>query len=101
MVITVDLDGTLCVEKVNWWEDEFPTPIRANIKKVRRLSKDHTIIIYTARPWGDYDKTVKWLNDNGVPFDRVVLGKVRADVYIDDNAFKMEEINDSVIQRWS
>jgi len=93
MIIACDLDGTLCVEVEKWWEDEDPTPIQMNVNKLMDLYRQgNTIIINTARPWGDYEKTKAWLERHGVSFDILAMGKVRADLYIDNDSKRMEEL---------
>lgn len=93
MIIACDLDGTLCIEMKEWWKDKDPTPFKESIEKLKKLYiQGNTIIINTARPWGDYDKTKDWLQRHGVKFDTLVMGKVRADLYIDNDSKRMEEL---------
>jgi len=82
--LAVDLDGVLAKSGPR---EKYPQaiPIRENIDKVNKLvMAGHTIFIYTARSWGDYDLTLEWLNKNGVKFNQLVCGKLLAHMYMDD-----------------
>ena len=46
----------------------------------------HTIIIYSARTWVEYEMTVDWLNRHGVKYHQLFMGKPVGDVWIDDRA---------------
>lgn len=92
-IIAVDLDGTLCEEMTDWRNYDRAVPIQENIEKVRRLkSEGNTIVIDTARFTEDREVTIKWLKRYDVPFDKVHFEKLRADLYIDQRAKRMEEI---------
>lgn len=92
MIIAVDLDGTLC-EEVHYRFFKFAPPIEENINKVNKLKNDGmTIVIYTARMEEDRKITYDWLEENGVEFDELVMGKFRADLYIDKDSIRPEEI---------
>ncbi len=55
------------------------------IDKVNKLyDKGNVIIIHTARYPEDEDFTKAWLEKYGVKYHRLVLGKPRADFYVDD-----------------
>lgn len=69
-VIAIDIDGTaLC----------FP-------EKVNQLyeNKDMVIILYTARSESIRTQTENELKQIGIRYHALVMGKLRADVYIDD-----------------
>lgn len=93
----MDLDGTLCKscppEKYSVAE-----PIKENIEKVNKLyNMGHTIQIYTARSWINYDLTIDWLKRHGVKFHIVVLGKMLCHANIDDLNYTF----DGLIERLS
>ena len=93
MIYAVDLDGTLCVEEHRWWEYENAPPIPEAIKKINALfGKGNHIIIYTARPEKDRAVTRDWLNEHRVRYHQLVMDKLRADVYIDNDSKRMDEI---------
>lgn len=87
--LAVDLDGTLAAST---WTPSNPTsaigqPIRGNIEKLRRaMAHGFKAVIHTSRPWTDYEAIEAWLTHYGVPFSRIVCGKLLAALYIDDRA---------------
>lgn len=91
-----DLDNTLC----NTTETDYKnsTPILTRIKKVNQLyANGHKIVIFTARGSKsgiDFsDLTRKQLNDWGLKFHDLILGKPFADHYVDDRAINSEDFN--------
>ena len=92
MLVAVNLDGTLCVEKEDWWEYESAPPISTAIAYINSLFADgNEIVIYTSRVEEDREITEKWLRRNGVNYHRVIFGKLRADLYIDNNSMNIKE----------
>jgi 7-cyano-7-deazaguanine synthase in queuosine biosynthesis len=93
-VYAIDMDDTVC------YTGEIPFGITVNnlqvkyhvakpniaiIERIRELHEQgHGITIHTARYPEDEFTTRKWLRDNGVPYDRLFLGKPRATHYVDD-----------------
>lgn len=77
-IIALDFDGILCKNRKG--------PEVENIVKVRKLAEDRInfIVIHTARPHSYYGVLVEWLNLYGVPYHAVHMGKMPADIYIDD-----------------
>lgn len=69
-VIAIDWDGTASIypEKVNKLHDD----------------PNNLIIIYTARPEALRERTLEEMARAKLRFDTLVMGKLRADVYIDD-----------------
>jgi len=97
--IAVDLDETLCTapEGIIEWMDfhlYYPKmiPIKENIDKVNNLAKYNNVVIYTARPWEGYKSTLEWLMEHEVMFHYLIMGKFRADLYIDNDSCRMEEV---------
>ena len=89
----VDLDGTLSIEQENWWEYDKSEPIPESIAKINELHEaGHKIIIYTARFEEDKRVTKTWLKEHGVKYPHLVLGKLRADFYIDNHSFKVSDL---------
>lgn len=81
----VDLDGTLA--EPCWPHPGIGAPIQAGWIKVQRLvDAGYKIVIHTARGWEDYELIESWLRHWGIPFSRIVCGKVLAAVYVDDKA---------------
>jgi histidinol phosphatase-like enzyme len=84
--IMVDLDGVISTE-----ERVFDRPLAKPIEGARealRVLKDagHTIVIYTARGWAEYNYTKHWLDQHGMVYDAIQRGKPIAHVWIDDRA---------------
>lgn len=106
-VIAVDFDGTLTnggylikeeeVEAGTHY-DETTLPMKLNPSMRNFLEEEHDtpggcfIVVYTARPHSHHGFLYRWLTQHGVPFDAIVCGKIRADMYIDDKAFTPEDI---------
>jgi len=95
MKIVFDLDGTLCTSTDGNYSDA--KPLGARISRVNQLYDDgNHITIFTARGMGrtggDVSKakimfenlTREQLNNWGVRFHDLILGKPSADIYIDD-----------------
>tara|TARA_R110000803_G_scaffold89639_1_gene156857 strand:+ start:60 stop:383 length:324 start_codon:yes stop_codon:yes gene_type:complete len=90
-----DIDGTIC--NSSGGDYSTATPKENRIKKVNQLyGEGHTIIFLTARGMGRfnnnsllaneefYDLTLGQLNDWGVNYHKLFLGKPAGDAYIDD-----------------
>lgn len=86
-IVAVDLDGVLCYGAL-WGENKDPKPHKRNIRKVREmyLSGRYFIVIYTSRIEEWRTVTVEWLARHKVLYHALVLGKMWADIYIDDKA---------------
>ncbi len=84
--IMVDLDGVLCTEEM-FHDRPLAKPIDGACDALRKLrAAGHVIVIYTARGWGEYRVTERWLQDHGFEYDGLHMGKPVADVWIDDRA---------------
>jgi hydroxymethylpyrimidine pyrophosphatase-like HAD family hydrolase len=92
MIIAVDLDGTLCEEGERWWEYDSCIPKKENIKRLNKeFFPGNHIIIYTSRLHEEEQRTRKWLKKWGVNYHQLVMGKCRAELYIDDRACKLSK----------
>lgn len=84
LLYCIDLDGVLCAP-VSFKDFAVAVPLTDNISKVNALfDAGHVIHIYTARLEVDRPITQFWLHQAGVKHDALVMGKQRADFYIDD-----------------
>jgi len=81
MKICIDMDGVICEETKPFSKAE---PIKKNIKKIKKLFSNNKIIIWTSRRKSDRAITLKWLRDNEVPFDELIMRKIKCDLYIDE-----------------
>lgn len=78
-----DLDGTLA-ESI-WPEEGIGAPILGAKEAMIELAKQgFKLMVYTSRHWDDYQNIEDWLNDNGIPFKRIVCGKPLVRFHIDD-----------------
>jgi capsule biosynthesis phosphatase len=106
MRICFDLDGTLCTIRKEA-ECYSEVKVREEIKRflLQRKAEGHYIIIYTARGMNTFDGnvgkinaklvplTLKWLENNKIPYDEIYFGKPSADWYIDDKAINVDNLN--------
>lgn len=91
MIYCFDIDDTICNTKgLNY---ENAKPLKNRINHVNNLyDQGNTIIFFTARgyvtkiDWKDL--THKQLNEWGVKYHELILGKPHADIYIDDKGIK-------------
>lgn len=99
MIYVFDIDDTICKTKEGDYKNS--KPIQERIDKVNKIyDEGHTVVFQTARGMGRsnnnvvwcykqfYDFTRKQLNDWGVKYDDLFLGKPSGDIYIDDKGIK-------------
>jgi uncharacterized HAD superfamily protein len=89
MIIYVDIDGTICTNTDGQYHEA--KPLQRRINKINKLYKDgNTIIYWTARgavtgiDWLEFTK--KQLNEWGVEYHDVRIGKPHYDLFICDKA---------------
>ncbi|MCC7701846.1 HAD hydrolase family protein [Janthinobacterium sp. GW460P] len=86
MQIIIDMDGTICTEEKTY-SRSMAKPLDNAVESVNNLyDEGHTIIIYSARTWMEYEMTVDWLSRYGFKYHQLMLGKPIGDVWIDDRA---------------
>jgi len=86
MKLIIDIDGTICEEK-RQFSRSIAKPLPNAAKSLKALkNKGHTIILYSARTWAEYEMTFSWLREHDIPFDQLILGKPEGDYWIDDRA---------------
>ncbi len=86
MQIIIDLDGTICTEE-RTFSRSLAKPKENAIETVNKLfDLGHTIIIYTARTWMEFEMTTDWLKKNNIKYHQLFMGKPVGDVWIDDRA---------------
>jgi hypothetical protein len=86
MQIIIDMDGTICTEE-RTHSRSMAKPLANAVESVNGLyDEGHTIIIYSARTWMEYEMTVDWLSRHGIKYHQLMLGKPVGDVWIDDRA---------------
>lgn len=93
--INVDFDNTLTQDNVAYWAGEVPEPDEDVIDAVNELYNDgHTIIIWTARQWGQANVIAARCTEWGLKFHGIRCAKGSADLYIDDKSCSPEDFVD-------
>jgi len=98
-----DLDGTICTqESMGTYQNALPFYKVIEKMQVLKILGDR-IVIFTARGMRTFDGDVKaveenmrpltekWLKDNDVPYDELILGKPLGDVYVDDKGMNAKD----------
>jgi hypothetical protein len=101
MIYIFDIDGTICTNTGG--EYEKAVPLMERIKEINHLyNKGNTIIFQTARGMGRssnstayaheafYEFTRSQLEEWGVKYHSLFLGKPAGDIYVDDKGMKDE-----------
>ena len=88
-----DIDGTICSTGCHYKEAE---PYVQVIDKINELfDNGHHIILFTSRGSGSgknwYDFTKKQVDNWGVRYHELLVGKPLYDIFIDDRAINNEE----------
>lgn len=98
MQIIIDLDGTICTEEKTY-SRALARPNKNARQSITSLYRQgHTIIIYSARTWMEYEMTSAWLKKNKIPYHQLVMGKPIGDVWIDDRAIRYNNWDDVLKQ---
>jgi hypothetical protein len=107
MKFVFDIDDTICTsESKDGAHKDYKDakPIVSRIQVINKLwNEGHSITFFTARGMGRYDGDVHQVYANfyeftfdqltswGVHFDRLIMGKPSADVYVDDKGISDKE----------
>jgi len=105
-ILNVDVDGTIAMNNGGDYINAAPIPYA--IKQINKAyDLGYKILICTAR-YGDrmkgcvakqyqagFIELINWLNNNGVKYDEVVMGKPAADLYIDDKGYVVSHDDNS------
>ena len=98
MQLIIDMDGTICTEEKTF-SRSMANPIPGAKETLDKLkARGHTIIIYSARSWNEYEMTINWLEENKIPFDQLIMGKPIGDYWIDDRAIRYTSWKDILNQ---
>ena len=92
-VVGLDFDETLGLFSPKNNEDGYE-PKRVNnvpnpriVKLVKEMrSRGILVIVYSSRWWGDYNAVKAWLKKYKIIVDGIVLGRLKADLYICDKS---------------
>lgn len=102
MTYVFDIDGTICITRDSDYQNSQPIPER--IKFINTLyDEGHQIVFLTARGMGRTKNSIegayslfeklthKQLQQWGVKYHQLFLGKPAGDIYIDDKGIKDED----------
>lgn len=96
MQLIIDLDGTICTEEKQF-SRALARPMPGAVKAMQQLKESgHTLIIYSARTWAEYELTVDWLKKHEVVYDQLILGKPQGDYWIDDRAVRHSDWSETL-----
>lgn len=96
--IMIDLDGVICSEE-RVFDRPLATPLAGAREALAALkAAGHTLVVYTARGWAEYRVTKQWLDDHGMAYDAIHMGKPIAHVWIDDRAVRFTSWSDVLPQ---
>jgi hypothetical protein len=85
--ICIDVDGTIHDDSAGYRWCEFDNPVPGAVQYWNRKYDEGNHITYaTGRGDAEYCALAEWLAKWGFKFHRLVMGKVSADVYIDNRA---------------
>ena len=103
MRICVDMDGTICQNKVEDQNYYDVKPIPGAVQALQSLrAQGYYIVIHTARGMRTYSNTEgkiiaahsrklsEWLEKWEVPFDELLFAKPHVDYFIDDKGYRFE-----------
>ena len=96
--IMVDLDGVLCTEEA-FLERPLAKPLagaRAALERLRAAG--YTVVVYTARGWGEFRVAKQWLDEHGFVYDGLHMGKPVADIWIDDRVVRFTDWKSALAQ---
>ncbi|MBA7694875.1 hypothetical protein ES703_103490 [subsurface metagenome] len=89
--IVIDLDGTI-LEEMGEHERSRALPLARAVEGVNTLYEmGHTIIIYTARTYRELELTLSQLQQYGIKYHHLVLGKPVGDIFVDDRAISFTD----------
>lgn len=92
------MDGTICTEE-RMFSRSLAKPLPGAIENINKLyNEGHTIVIYTARTWMEFEMTSEWLKNNGVLYHQLMMGKPIGDLWIDDRALNFNNNWDQIAE---
>ena len=88
MIYGFDIDGTVCSTNCDYND---AVPYNEVIIKINQLYDDgHEIIFFTSRGYKSgkdwYDFTKRQIDNWGIKYHKLILGKPQFDVFVDDKA---------------
>ena len=89
MQIIIDMDGTICSEEKTFSRCLAKPKDNAVVAVNALYDAGHTVIIYSARTWVEYEMTVDWLQKYGVKYHQLFMGKPSLSVHSRENALSL------------
>ena len=87
MQLIIDLDGTICSEEKTF-SRSMAKPLAGAKETLDKLKEQgHTIIIYSARSWNEYEMTIQHNNKN---IDTTFRGINENDVIVIGNSIRLK-----------
>lgn len=90
-VLVVDIDGVITIDTSGSYAAR-----REDVQVIRDLTmmrkKGWRVVLWTARPESARRVTVNWLKAKSVRYEKLLMGKPRADAYVDDKAMTQQEL---------
>ncbi len=109
MRICVDMDGTICENKLAGQDYYDVKPMPGAVDTLQSLKdRGYYIVIHTARGMRTYNNTegkiiaahskklTEWLQKWEVPFDELLFAKPHVDYFIDDKGYRFENWDDTL-----
>ena len=103
MRICVDMDGTICKNKIGEQQYFDVEPIDGAVDTLNLLKiQGYYIVIHTARGMRTYENNqgriiaahaenlINWLKKWNIPYDEVMFGKPHVDYFIDDKGYRFD-----------
>lgn len=96
VTIMVDMDGVIATEE-RVFDRPLAKPLPGAKEALAKLrAAGHSIVIYTARGWAEYNVTKHWLDEHGMAYDAIHMGKPIAHIWIDDRAIGHKNWNQTL-----
>jgi hypothetical protein len=91
-IASFDIDNTILS---NDPADGPQKPLPNRIKRLTDLRKRGVfIVLYTARPYSEYERTIGEMMYNGIPFNVLHMGKLNVPVHVDDKMYNADRFED-------
>lgn len=99
--IGVDFDGTI-FGNTGYPEYLLTEPLPGAKDALQRMAdQGWKIIIYTSRPWVEHEVVESHLEKHGIPFRRIVCGKMFVKYMVDDRNVEFDGDWDKVLKKIS
>ena len=97
--VCVDFDNCICNN--SGYPEYVPTTVIGNCKEVLKqiTNRGFKVVIYTARPYSDYQMIENFLDDNELEYRRIICGKPLARYIIDDRNIEFSGNWDNVFDK--